>query len=220
MCGIFTQMAGWESVVAYSEALTATDGPAETVTPMRLANVVCLDENGERQTLKMRWGAAEKGAKVPGNFPKHIHATAEKLDTYWRYLAHQRGILIVKTFNEGQDVGSKTIQHTITPNDGKPLGIAVIYEKWEQEDGGELYTFVMMTTPANKQITDANVTDRMPAVLSPEKWETWLGETGASIEEAKALLVPVDGDWMMEAKAPKTARPAKPKPQNNQFDLF
>jgi putative SOS response-associated peptidase YedK len=221
MCGVFTQMGSWESVVAYSEALSSTEGDTtETVTPMRPATVVCLNEKGERHTRKMRWGAPEKGSKAPGNFPRHIHATAEKLDTYWRYMAESRGILIVKTFNEGQDIGSKTIQHTITPNDGKPLGIAVIYERWIHDDGGELYTFVMMTTPANKQIRDGEVTDRMPAILSPDKWDVWLGETHASIEEAQALLVPVDGDWTMEARSPKPRKSDKAKSPTSQFDLF
>ena len=49
-----------------------------------------------------------------------------------------------KTFNEGEEVGKKTIQHTITPNDGKPMAIAVIFERWEHDDGSELLTFVMV----------------------------------------------------------------------------
>lgn len=221
MCGIFTQMGSWEKVVAFSEALTATEGTVETVTPMRFATVVHLDDSGVRKTTKMRWGAAEKDSNAPGNFPKHIHATVEKLDTYWRYLSHQRGILIVKTFNEGKDLGKTTLQHTITPKDGRPLGIAVIYEKWVQENDAELFTFIMMTTPANKQIRDGDVTDRMPAVLTPEKWGTWLGETDATLDELKALLVPVDGDWTMEAKPkPSKTRPPKPPPVNDQPDLF
>jgi putative SOS response-associated peptidase YedK len=210
MCGKFTQMASWREVVDFSDALTATGGPAETVMPMRFATVVCLDEQGARVTRKMRWGAAKKGAATPGNKPEHIHAQAEKLDTYWLYLAQQRGILIAQTFNEGQEVGSKTVQHTLTPNDRQPLGIAVIYEKWEQEGGEELYTFIMMTTPANHKIS--TITDRMPAILAPEKWAIWLGETDAPLDEAKALLVPVDGDWAMNAEQSVKAKPTRPRP--------
>jgi putative SOS response-associated peptidase YedK len=226
MCGIFTQMASWEGVVTFSEALTSSDGPARTVRPMDFADVVCLDETGARVTRKMRWGGAKKGSTAPGNRPENIHAQAEKLDGYWLYLAQQRGILITRTFNEGKEVSkSKTDQYTFTPKDAQPLGIAVIYEKWEREDGSELYTFIMMTTPANRQIIDNEITDRMPAVLTPDKWAVWLGETNASVEEAKALLVPVDGDWTMEAapKNKKTSKPAPqkpPAPQDPQFDLF
>lgn len=223
MCGIFTQLASWEGVVAFSDALTATDGPIKTVRPMTIASVVCLDESGARQVKQMRWGAAKKGSPTPGNRPENIHAQAEKLDTYWLFLAQQRGILITRTFNEGKEVSpTKTDQYTFTPNDGEPLGIAVIFEKWEQDGGGELYTFIMMTTPANKQITEGRITDRMPAVLTPDKWAIWLGETGASVEEAKALLVPVDGDWAMAA-APKKTKPTGSKTtaaKDPQFDLF
>jgi len=83
----------------------------------------------------------------------------------------------------------------------------------------------MMTTPANRQIIDNEITDRMPAVLTSDKWAVWLGETNASVEEAKALLVPVDGDWTMEAaaknkKTSKLAPQKPPAPQDPQFDLF
>jgi putative SOS response-associated peptidase YedK len=37
-------------------------------------------------------------------------------------------------------------------------GIAVIYERWQQGDGPDFFAFVMMTTPANRQIRDGNVT--------------------------------------------------------------
>jgi putative SOS response-associated peptidase YedK len=32
--------------------------------------------------------------------------------------------------------------------------------------------------------------DRMPVVLAPDAWSTWLGEQGATPDELKTLLVP------------------------------
>jgi putative SOS response-associated peptidase YedK len=68
--------------------------------------------------------------------------------------------------------------------------------------------FVQVTTPANALI--APVTDRMPAILRPQDWATWLGEAGASAADAKALLRTYDdeGGWSM---TPQGAR--KPGPQ-------
>lgn len=55
------------------------------------------------------------------------------------------------------------------PNDGKPIAIAVICEKWT--NGAEtLDTFIQVTTPANALIS--KITDRMPAILQPEDWAT------------------------------------------------
>jgi putative SOS response-associated peptidase YedK len=72
-----------------------------------------------------------------------------------------------------------------TPNDKKPIAIAVICETWA--NGAEtLDTFIQVTTPANAVIS--RITDRMPAILPPEDWATWLGETDASPADVKAVL--------------------------------
>jgi putative SOS response-associated peptidase YedK len=52
----------------------------------------------------------------------------------------------------------------------------------------------------------------MPAFLAKDDWATWLGETGASPDEAKACLKTVEGiKWTMtrEERA-ATAKRAKP----------
>jgi putative SOS response-associated peptidase YedK len=74
----------------------------------------------------------------------------------------------------------------------------------------------MVTTAANNLIS--RITDRMPAVIAPEQWATWLGETNATLDEVKALLVPFEGDWdMQEQKKPPPPRPGKPNPQPGLF---
>jgi putative SOS response-associated peptidase YedK len=48
------------------------------------------------------------------------------------------------------------------PNEGKPIAIAVICEKWTNGEEN-LDTFIQVTTPANLLIS--KITDRMPAIL-------------------------------------------------------
>src|SRR5437762_2454220 len=78
---------------------------------------------------------------------------------------------------------------------GKPIAIGVIWEKWENRTEGTLLTFVMATTAPNSLI--AKVTDRMPAIVQPEHWPLWLGETDAALLEVKSILQPFEGDWDM-----------------------
>jgi hypothetical protein len=57
--------------------------------------------------------------KTPAR-PRHIPArgeTADTLKTFADAFAHRRGILMVATFNEGEEVGKRTKQWTITSND-------------------------------------------------------------------------------------------------------
>jgi putative SOS response-associated peptidase YedK len=217
MCGKFTQMMTWRALLGlysihdkFLERLPEKSTPeeVETVTPVRDASVMVW-EDGVYNMKRMRWGFARKSAQAPGLRPDHIHARAETIDTLPTFadaFAHRRGLLIVKTFNEGEEVGKKTVQHTITPNDGKPLAIAVIFERWEYDDGSELLTFVMVTTPPNPLI--ARITDRMPAVIEPKDWAVWLGEKPGHLEEIKALLITQNGDWSMDQETqPKPKQP-------------
>jgi putative SOS response-associated peptidase YedK len=83
-----------------------------------------------------------------------------------------------------------------------------------------LQTFVQVTTPANTLISP--ITDRMPAILPPEAWPMWLGETPAALDEVKALLQSYEdgGVWTMteQAASRRPARPAKlPSAQQKLF---
>ncbi len=222
MCGKFTQMYSWQDVHAFSQPIGVPDEMDEVVvsTPMRMARIMRLDAAGERELVEMRWGFAGKDDTNTAR-PKHMHARGESVDrlrTFADSFAHRRGILMVQTFNEGEELpNGKTKQWVITPNDGQPIAIAVICEEWH--NGPEtLQTFVQVTVPANLLIS--RITDRMPAILPRGVWSTWLGETGASLDEVKALLQTFDdgGNWTMMEQPSNRRSPARK--QKAQQDLF
>lgn len=237
MCGKFTQMATWRDVVDFSQPLAKPAEPAEgggapdeeiVATPMRTANILRLNAEGERELVPMRWGFAKRTARSPFELG-HMHARSETVDalpTFAESFALRRGILPVRTFNEGEEVGTKTKQWVITPRDEKPIAIAVIYEEWVNGDE-RLLAFVQVTTPANSLIS--RITDRMPAILRSEDHALWLGEDRAPLSEVKALLQTYDdeGNWEMTEqdkvrpkKPPRANRPPKDKPEPDAQDSF
>lgn len=240
MCGKFTQMASWAEVVAFSRGFGVTEGEREpgspdgersgndaalTVTPMRFAHVIHLGEDGERRVTPMRWGFSDRRADGPA-IPKHMHARCETIDrlpTFADSFAHRRGVLLVKTFNEGEEVATAyddgtptgrmwTRQWTIQPTSGEALAIAVVFEDWVK--GAErLSTFVMVTTPPNPLV--ARITDRMPAMLDEDDLPVWLGEARAPLDEVKGLLKPHDdgGAWAMAPEDPSKKPPTPRRPK-------
>jgi putative SOS response-associated peptidase YedK len=202
MCGKITQPVNWARLLQYAEMIGAARGAIDTITPMRVADVIRLNAAGTREAVRMRWGFVPANAPDPSVGTKFIHVRAETIEqkpTYREAFFQRRGLLVVNTFNEGKEITpTKTAQHIISPRDSKPIGIAVIWERWAARGEAALLSFAQVTVPANKLI--ARITDRMPA----------------SVDELKALLVPFEGDWDMEsAKKP----PPPPKP-SAQADLF
>jgi putative SOS response-associated peptidase YedK len=221
MCGKFTQMAMWKDIVAFSQPLVAMpEGAAVTVsTPMRMARVIRLDENGRRELVPMRWGFCKPRSATFK--PDHMHARGETVDSRPRFcdaFGERRGILVVATFNEGEHLGrGKTKQWVIRTKDRRPFAIAVLWEEWEGESGKEV-CFIQITAPANSLVS--KVTDRMPAILSQKDWPVWLGESEASFATIKSLVGTFEdeGNWDMTEQA--ASRPAEASKANTQMDLF
>jgi putative SOS response-associated peptidase YedK len=217
MCGKFTQPVAWQAMFRLAQMGRAPILPAVTVTPMRFAAILRLNERGARETVPMRWGFSKVNAMSPGAKPDHIHARAETIEekpTFREAFRSRRGLLMVSSFNEAREITpTRFEQLVITPDDGAPIAIAVLWEGWQHANGDTLLTFVMVTTPPNALI--GTITDRMPAIVGPDDHAKWLGEEPATPAELKALLKPYEAAMTMRPeKAPKARAPS------NQGSLF
>jgi putative SOS response-associated peptidase YedK len=219
MCGKFTQMMSWGELVSLSQLTTAPASAVETVTPMRPATIIRLNEAGERETARMRWGFVPASAPDPiTGATRHIHVRAETIEikpTFREAFFRRRGLAVVNTFNEGKEITPrKTEQYIITPVDRPATAIAVIWERWARRNEGAIETFAMVTVEANKLV--GTITNRMPAVLDDVDWAKWLGEEPATVDELKAMLRPSDMEMNM-AKAGKPPPPPAPDPEPTLF---
>ena len=214
MCGKFTAKASWTEFVDYiwsPPPLDEEDDRTLTYRVMTDLPVIVL-EGDERRAMKMRWGFPH-----PDNWqiPQPIHARAETIETTKAFAQAfrngQRGIVLMKNFNEAPDVKGPTIQHVITPGE-EPLAAAVIWRRYDIA-GLErpLFACVLVTVPANPLLTTLP-TDRMPAFLARDDWQVWLGESSASLEKVKACLRTVEGaDWTMNKEdRARNVRRSKP----------
>jgi putative SOS response-associated peptidase YedK len=207
-------MASWDQVVAFSQPLTTKDNdPSVTFRVMSNIPVIVWDrEKQKRRVIYIRWGFPHRSNH---NRPDPIHVRAETIDekpTFkGAFLDGQRGIVMVRTFNEGRELeNGKTEQHTITPGSLGAVGIAFLWRRFDVGLPVPLLACVMATVPASPLI--ATITDRMPAILAPEDWAKWLGEEQASPAEVKACLrTREEPDWTMR---PEERPRRKPTPSN------
>lgn len=229
MCGKFTALASWREVVAFSRPLTGggdlgegDGGGGDEIVAYRvngmLPVIVWDDEKRGRRVINMRWGFPD-----PRDWrrPRPIHARSETIESTFRrsFNGGQRGIVVFRTFNEGEEVlkpsgKTETRQWTIDPTDGQPRGFAFLWQRFEIPDlPAPMLACVMVTVPANELIrrtVKAQEDDpRMPAILEDHAWSTWLGEGNPSPEAAKAVLRTMEGVNWQAAPEPKAPRPRK-----------
>ncbi len=231
MCGKFTALASWSDVVTFSQPLTesgggegsgAEEGSNDEIVTYRVGGllpvIVWNPETRARRMARMRWGFPD-----PRDWrrPRPIHARSETIDAKEPFRAPfhagQRGIVVFRMFNEGEEVvkssgRTETRQWTVDPQDGQPRGFAFVWQRFEISGlPVPMLACVMATVPANELIrrTMKSQEDdpRMPAILEDDAWSTWLGEDDATPAAAKALLKTMEGvNWQAapEPKKPKT----------------
>jgi putative SOS response-associated peptidase YedK len=221
MCGKFTAKLSWTELVDFAHTPAGDDENDRLMIyrVMDILPVILLDqETGARRVVPMRWGFPN-----PRDWqrPRPIHARSETIESVQAFSQAfhdgQRGIVLMKTFNEAPDVKGPTVQHTITPGNEQMLAAAFVWRRFEIPGGAmPLFACVLATVPANKLIATLP-TDRMPAFLAQEDWEIWLGEKPASLDAVKACLKTMEGvRWTMakeeRAKTAKRARPTVSDP--------
>jgi putative SOS response-associated peptidase YedK len=192
MCGKFTAMASWREVVDFSQPLTGRDrdgdpgggdGSNDAIVEYRvngpLPVIVWDAEARQRRIVPMRWGFPD-----PANWkrPRPIHARSETVDRInpfrLPFQAGQRGIVVFRTFNEGEEVRkpsgkTETRQWMIDPGDGRPRGFSFVWQRFEIADlPAPMLACAMVTVPANelirREIKATEDDPRMPAILEDE----------------------------------------------------
>lgn len=151
MCGKFTRMASWAGVVDFSQPLTRDrmeDSGNDKVAGFRVGDqipVIVYDgELPERLELMMQWGFPHATKRLDP-----IHCRSETIDVRPTFKplfeGGMRGLVVVRTFNEGEEVGKKTVQYVIDPKEDAPLAFAVLWNKFQIGER-ELFACVQIAT--------------------------------------------------------------------------
>ena len=81
----------------------------------------------------------------------------------------------------------------IYKNDDSLLALAGIWEQWTSPDASQqIDSFSIITTDANPFMQ--NIHHRMPVILNPDQFDTWLSEHHQASDQLKSLIVPYQGD--------------------------
>jgi putative SOS response-associated peptidase YedK len=135
-----------------------------------------------------------------------INARAESLATSNAYkgaFRRRRAIIPADGFYEWRKLpdGKRKQPYFIQRGDGDPIALAGLWEEWRGPDrkGEPLRTCTIITTTPNE--TMAPIHDRMPVILPPSAWDTWLDPTYDAAALGK-LLVPAPAELLTAYPVP------------------
>ena len=136
-------------------------------------------KTGGRALDLLKWGLIPHRCSDPLGGRKPINAKAEsvsRLPTFRDAYAVRRCIVPVDGFFEWRAIKSagRKQPYAIAMKDGSPFGLAGLWENWRNPNTGEWErTFAVITVPSNDLVSQIH--NRMPAILTPESYDHWLG---------------------------------------------
>ena len=127
-----------------------------------------------------QWVKSASDAKLRST--KMVNARSETVTTSNNFrdawLAGQRCIVPMMAFFEDDWRSGKAVPTRITRVDGKPMGVAGLWERWAK-DGTEIISFTLMTVNANShallhRYQQNGNEKRMPVILGEGAYDAWL----------------------------------------------
>lgn len=199
MCGRFVRSSPISLIVEiFSIRSTSTmsgTSPSYNVAPSQ--QILIINEMGERELVKCRWGFLAPRVKNLSEGNRLINARAETIDEKPSFKAafkKQRCLIIADGFYEWSRKKQKKAPYYVRLKSGRPFGFAGLYNQWTSPDEDKICSCAIITTEANDLV--ATIHDRMPVILPQDKVDMWLDPTFQDVGALKGLLGPYPSEEM------------------------
>jgi len=200
MCGRFTLRAS-PSVVAAQFGLFETPAwaPRFNIAPTQpVIAIRCLGTGGGRpEAVWLRWGLVPHWAEDPGIGNRLINARSETVaakPAFRTALRRRRCLVVADGFYEWKKEGSVRQPYFIRFRDDRVFAFAALWDVWEGPEHTALESCTLLTTQPNALV--GRIHDRMPVILPPEHYATWLDPALEDPGRLLPLLGPHPADEM------------------------
>jgi putative SOS response-associated peptidase YedK len=146
------------------------------------------------------WVKSASDAKLRST--KLVNARSETVSTSNNFreawLGARRCVVPMVAFFEDDLRSGKAVPTRIARVDGKPMGVAGLWESWTGPEGDTLISFTLLTVNANShalisRYQQAGNEKRMPAVLNEGAYDAWLN---AHPEKAREFMRAYPANWL------------------------
>ena len=220
MCGLYSLAKSPRETKAWFKDQEDEDFPPRAhVAPGQPIGVVRM-ENGQRHFALVRWGFIPSWVKEVKPGKPLINARGETVmekPSFKNAMRRRRCLVPADGYYEWSGAEGRKVPFFVQAADKGLFALAGLWEHWMGADGSELETAVLMTIAPNAEL--ATIHDRMPVIIAPEDYETWL--TGEAEDAARLIRPAPDGSFVMEPTTIGRAAAPKPPPKKpDQMTLF
>jgi putative SOS response-associated peptidase YedK len=150
----------------------------------------------ERELVALHWGLVPFWADEPGIGARMTNARSETAATKPAFRASFRGrrcLIVADGFYEWRSIDGRKQPYSIRLTSGAPFGMAGLWDRWEKQ-GETVDSCTILTCEANEPMRVIH--DRMPVVIPPESFATWLDPAEHRLDTLSRLLRPFHPDEM------------------------
>jgi putative SOS response-associated peptidase YedK len=197
MCGRYRLSSTEEEVVEFFEAEPTEElRPRYNIAPSQPVPVIRQAGAG-RAIGMVRWGLVPFWSKGPSFGSSLINGRSETVldkPSFREPFAQRRCLVPADGFYEWKKAGQRKQPFHFGMKDESLFAFAGLWDRWESPEGRILESCTILTTTPNELLQDIH--DRMPVILHPNYYETWLGAPPAGSRRLTELLVPFEADLM------------------------
>ena len=190
MCGRFTLTRSAAEVAEHFGLDLEAEDPAQrvdieaatrryNVAPTQPVLTVRIRSDGRTALDPRHWGLVPSWADDPADAARRINArseTAAGKPAFRDAMRRRRCLVPADGFYEWAGPRGKRVPRHIRLPRGELFAMAGLYERWEGPGGRVLRSCTLLTTAASGAV--AAIHDRMPVIVDPDSYATWLDRDG------------------------------------------
>jgi len=189
MCGRYNLITDTRALIDFFDLTRAVEvQPRYNIAPSQEIPAVRQTGNGRELTL-LHWGLIPHWAKDRKFGYRTINARAETVDSkpaFRSAFRYRRCLIPANGFYEWRQTKHGKQPYNIGPKDGGLMAFAGLWEHWTNENGDALESCTIIVGEATPEL--AKIHDRMPVILPPEHFTSWLDPGLRDTAQLKSLL--------------------------------
>lgn len=200
MCGRFALNEDPLRLAEYFQLSGEVDfSPSWNIAPSLRICTITADEDEKRHLGKRKWGLIPSWAtdvKIGNKLSNARGETVAKLPSFRSAFKYHRCIIPASGFYEWKTEKGVKYPWFISLKSGEPMAFAGLCETWTSEKGEAetIESCCIITTTANSLMEPIH--DRMPVLLDPDQWKTWLSPQINQPDKILLLIHPHDSNSM------------------------